>query len=359
MTQKSQLSPLFLLLLAGASFVIIVAGIKSAASILNSFFLASLIAIATVPLLQWLTRKRLPGWLALLITILGVVGAGLTLIAFLGISISQLLQLLPTYEVKIQDFKDVLKEMLAARGIKASQVLSLDIFSPSRLIGSIAQFLLAVIQALSNSLLLVFLVAFMLIEASGFSNKLHQNLIDNNRVFNQFNAFSRDIRSYIIITTWTGAITAVADFLILAFFGVDLAALWGVLFFLLNFIPAVGFLLAIIPPFLLGFLKLGTHQAFLIVFFCWLVDNIVDKGIKPRYMQQGLDLSPLIIILSVIFWSWVLGPTGAILAVPLTLMIKKVILESSEEGRFLGVLMGAGNPVKIETLPESKPEDKP
>jgi predicted PurR-regulated permease PerM len=82
---------------------------------------------------------------------------------------------------------------------------------------------------------------------------------------------------------------------------------------------------------------------------CLLVDNIVDKAIKPRYMQEGLDLSILVIILSILFWSWVLGPTGAILSVPLTMMVKKLVLESSEETRFIALLMGAGNTEKVTT----------
>ena len=81
----------------------------------------------------------------------------------------------------------------------------------------------------------------------------------------------------------------------------------------------------------------------MVFFGCFLVDNIVDKGIKPKFMQEGLDLSILVIFLSVIFWSWVLGPTGAILSVPLTMMVKKVVLESFEETKGLAILLGTGN----------------
>ncbi|WP_013321925.1 AI-2E family transporter [Gloeothece verrucosa] len=362
MTTKPLLSPIFLLLLGGASFVIIVAGMQAAASILNSFFLASLIAIAITPLLHWLIRKRLPGWLALLMTILIVICAGLFLVAFLGISISELIHILPTYEAKIQALKDASKATLAARGIDTSQLLSLEIFSPARIIGTVAGFLRTITEALSTSLLLVFLIAFMLIEASGFSEKIQRNITSSGVLLARFNAFNRDIRNYVFITAWTGALTGVVDFFILLFLGIDLAALWGVLFFLLNFIPAVGFILAVLPPMLLALLEFGIEKALLVFFFCWLIDNIVDKGIKPRYMQQGLDLSPLIIILSVIFWSWVLGGMGAILAVPLTLMVKKVILESSEDTRFLVVLMGSGNAAEVkttQTISESESDHLP
>lgn len=114
------------------------------------------------------------------------------------------------------------------------------------------------------------------------------------------------------------------------------------MFFLLSFIPGLGFLLAIIPPFLIALLKYDLGRAFLVFFFCSLIDNIVDKFIKPRYMQEGLDLSVLTIILSILFWSFVLGPTGAILSVPLTMMVKKIILETSEDGRSLAILISGG-----------------
>jgi predicted PurR-regulated permease PerM len=121
------------------------------------------------------------------------------------------------------------------------------------------------------------------------------------------------------------------------------------MFFLLSFIPGVGFLLAVIPPVLLALLEHDGLRALLVFVGCLLVDNIVDKAIKPRYMQEGLDLSILVIILSILFWSWVLGPTGAILSVPLTMMVKKLVLESSEETRFIALLMGAGNTEKVTT----------
>jgi len=136
---------------------------------------------------------------------------------------------------------------------------------------------------------------------------------------------------------------------VLLVLGVDLAPLWGVMFFLLSFIPGVGFLLAVIPPVLLALLEHDGLRALFVFVGCLLVDNIVDKAIKPRYMQEGLDLSILVIILSILFWSWVLGPTGAILSVPLTMMVKKLVLESSEETRFIALLMGAGNTEKVTT----------
>jgi hypothetical protein len=197
----------------------------------------------------------------------------------------------------------------------------------------------------------------MLVESSSFPIKLQKAFKADSVLLGQLNRFSTDIRKYMFITAWTGALAAFGDFLVLVFLGVDMAPLWGVMFFLLSFIPGLGFLLAIIPPFLIALLKYDLGKAFLVFFGCWLIDNIVDKFIKPRYMQEGLDLSVLVIILSVLFWSFVLGPTGAILSVPLTMMVKKIILETSEEGRIAAILI-SGNENKSELKPKLESPNK-
>ena len=339
MTTKTQISPLLQLLLGGASFVIIVMGMQVGASIVNSFFLALIIAITVTPLLHWLIYKGFPKWLALSITILVVVLTGLIFIAFLGISVAKFSELLPTYKPRLIELEQRLSSFLASNNIDASDLLELEVFSPESFIRAIAALISNLAQALSASLLLVFIVAFMLIEALVFPLKLKRVLRSHSTILNKFDEFNLSIRSYVWITTCTGSIEAIGYLLLMVFFRVKLAVFWSVLFFLLNYIPEVGFFLAVLPPVLLALLQLGINQAVLVFCGCWLIDNIVDKGIKPRFMQRELDLSPLVIILSIIFWGWVLGATGVLVAVPLTLMIKKLVLESSEDTRFLAMML--------------------
>ena len=132
---------------------------------------------------------------------------------------------------------------------------------------------------------------------------------------------------------------AIAYLLLMVFFGIKLAVFWSTLFFLLNFIPEVGFFLAVIPPLLLTILQLDESKALLIFLGFYLIDTLADKVIKPHFMHQELDISPLVIILSIIWWGWVLGATGVLVAVPLTLMIKKLVLESSENTRVLAMML--------------------
>jgi predicted PurR-regulated permease PerM len=133
----------------------------------------------------------------------------------------------------------------------------------------------------------------------------------------------------------------------LAIIGVDYPILWGLLAFLLNFIPTFGSILAAVPPVLLAVVQLGVGEAFFIAIFYVLVNVIVGSVLEPRFMGKGLDLSSLVVFLSLVFWGWILGPVGMLLSVPLTIMVK-IALENSEDTRWIGVMLGAG---------ESTPKD--
>ncbi len=339
MATKTQISPLLQVLLGGASFVIIVIGMQAAASIVNSFFLALIITITVTPLLHWLMRKGVPKWLALSITILVVVITGLTFIAFLAVSVTKFSELLPTYEPRIIELEQELISFLESKNINVSDILELEIFSPESLIQAIAFLISKLAEALGASLLLLFIVAFMLIEALVFPLKSKNVFHSHSILLDKFAEFNQSIKSYVWITTCTGTIEAIGYLLLLIFFDVKLAVFWSILFFLLNFIPEIGFFLAVIPPVLLALLQLGLINALLVFVGCYLIDTIADKVIKPRFMQEELDLSPVVIILSIIFWGWVLGATGVLVAVPLTLMIKKLVLETSEKTRFLAMIL--------------------
>ncbi len=339
MAPKTQISSLLQVLLGGASFIIIVMGMQAAASIVNSFFLALIITITVTPLLHWLMGKGVPKWLALSITILVVVITGLIFIAFIAVSVTNFSELLPTYEPRILELEQELISFLESININVSDILELEIFSPAGLIRAIAFLISILAEALGASLLLLFIVAFMLIEALVFPLKSKDIFHSHSILLHKLAEFNRSIKSYVWITTCTGTIEATGYLLLLIFFDVKLAVFWSIMFFLLNFIPEIGFFLAVIPPVLLALLQSGLINALLVFVGCYLIDTITDKVIKPRFMQEELDLSPIVIILSIIFWGWVLGAEGVLLAVPLTLMIKKLLLESSEDTRFLAKIL--------------------
>ena len=153
---------------------------------------------------------------------------------------------------------------------------------------------------------------------------------------------------------FTGVIIGVALWLI----GVDYPVLWGVLAFMLNFVPNIGSIIAAVPAVLLTIVQLGIGPAFLVAVVYVAVNILIGSILEPRFMGKGLGLSTLVVFVSLIFWGWVLGPVGMLLSVPLT-MIFKIALESSPETRWIAVLLGSSPPALPETPAPEPPAPSP
>jgi len=172
---------------------------------------------------------------------------------------------------------------------------------------------------------LIFLVAVLLFEFTKVEKKKGESKASQPTLMLRFQEASQDVNRYVAIVGGTGLLQAIANVLLLAVLGVDFAITWGVLFFFLNFIPAFGFLLALIPPAIVAFLESGWKIALAVVIGYWVINVVGDNIVKPKFMKKSLDISIFVILLSLIFWSWVLGSVGAVLAIPLTLAIKNLM----------------------------------
>ncbi|NJK36402.1 MAG: AI-2E family transporter [Oscillatoriales cyanobacterium RM1_1_9] len=333
------------LLITIAGLVVIIAGIRSASGLLGPILLALFIVLFCNPIVLWLQRKGLPGWAANIIVILGVILAGLTLILFLGVSINRLSVALPRYQSLITEQQDAIVAEMDRFGIEVSDILELEIFQPGRIIQLLLGFLKGLLNTLSSIGLTLFIFVYMLAGSPSFSQKLQRGLIRHQGMLARLNSFGRSISVYLFIKGCLGLFTAIGQVLLLWAVGVDFALLWGVLSFLLNFIPNIGYIISLIPPVLLALLEFGLVKAVLVLVGYTLINNFFDMVIAPRYLGQGLDLSSLVTFLAVIIWSWILGPVGAFLALPLTVMIKKLVLESFEDTRLLAVLAGTETPL--------------
>jgi predicted PurR-regulated permease PerM len=323
MNRHVELSPTLTLLLGGACFVIIIAGVKEAASTLNIILLAILLTQSIGPLPNWLMAKKFSPGIAVLVTLLIVTVGGLAIISLLGTSIAGLIEKMPSYQERIANLIVSLKAFLAERGIDIAKIAPRESINPAR----IAQVAGAVIgtfgQMIGNGLLLLFLVIVFLLEATTINYKVSRGLYPEGSVLYQFDEASRDSRKYVGLTGLAGLIQAVANVIVLEIAGIDFAVTWGVLFFFLNFVPGVGLLMALIPPAAIALLDYGWERA-LVVILSWMAINFVgDNIVKPRFMTKGFDIPLSVIILALLFWTWVLGPVGTVLAVPLTLTLKK------------------------------------
>ena len=304
-------------LIGTAAFVIIAAGIRTAAPVLNSILLAALLAVAVLPTFDGLRRRGVSKGLAVALTTLLLAAVVVALLGFLGVAGSRLVGVLPRYQDKAEALQQGLKSWMIARGIEPERVLSLDLVDPGRLLGLAAGFLSQVGKVLSQTLLLVLIVAFILVERGSRDKVFHPG--------GMVASVARDVRQYLLITAATGLGFAVLAYILLRAVGTDLALVWAVLAFVMNFVPNIGIILSVVPPVALTLLELGWQRALVILAGYLVLNFIVDNLIKPRFMQSGLDVPPLLGLLSLLVWGYLLGAPGALLAVPLTIAVRRVI----------------------------------
>jgi len=304
------------LLVGVAALVVIAAGIRFAGAILDSLLLSLLLTVVVLPAFDALRRRGLSKGVAITITTLLLIGLAIALLGFLGVTGTQLVQVLPGYQEKLEAYRQNLENLLLARGIQPDKVLSLDLISPPRLLGFAASILSSVGQVLSQSLLLILIVAFILVETGSRGDSLEPGGV--------FELMARDVREYLVLTAATGLGFSVIVYFFMLLLGTDLALVWAVLAFVMNFVPSIGMVLSLIPPVLLTLLESGWQRALVILAGFLVLNFIIDNIIKPKIMQSGLDVSPLTSLLSLIIWSFLLGPIGALLAIPLTIALRRV-----------------------------------
>jgi predicted PurR-regulated permease PerM len=307
--------------------VIIAAGMKAASSVVNLVLLAVLVAQSLSPVLFWLMDRGFSRSFSVLATILAVIVGGVVLVFLLANSLSQLNARMPAYEEHIAGAQENFTNFLREHDLSTTQVLSLRTMEPRQAARFTGKLVGRAGQAMGNGFVMLLIVVFTLIEMAAARERRARHAVDSPGAMDKTLDYVRGVGKFIAITGWIGLLTAVANFILMLILGIDFALIWAVLSFFLNFIPALGFLISVIPPVLLGFLESGWPTA-LGVFVGFLVINtIADNVIKPRFVQQTLNIPPIVLIISLVFWLWVLGPPGAILAVPLTMTIRRISQE--------------------------------
>ena len=191
---------------------------------------------------------------------------------------------------------------------------------------------------LSNGFLILLTVIFILAEAWTFPRKLRTVLDDPERDLPHFERFAENINRYIAIKTTVSIATGAFVSLALWIIGVDHAILWGLLAFLLNYVPTIGSAIAAVPPVLLALIQLGGGHALAVAAVFVVVNVVMGNVVEPRFMGRSLGLSTLAVFLSLVFWGWMLGPVGTMLSVPLT-MTAKIALEANPATAWLAHLL--------------------
>ena len=345
MTEQSGFPRGTRILIIAAALVIIIGGINQAQSVLVAFLIALFLATLGTPPVLWLARKRIPSVVAVLLVVAGMIAVLLITGAIVGASINSFYTELPVYQTRLQEQVTVFHAFLATKGIPGTDKILLEYINPAAVMNLTARLLAGLGSALSNIVLILLTVVFILFEASSFPVKLRAVLGDPQQVFPQFTRFVGDIERYMVIKTLISLATGVLIGIWLFILGVDFPILWGFLAFLLNYVPSVGSTIAGVPAVLLAFVQLGIGRAIMASAGYTAVNFILDNVIETRLMGRRLDLSTLVVFLSLIFWGSLLGPVGMVLCIPLTMTLK-FACENNKGTRWIAVLLGPETPAE-------------
>jgi len=331
-------SPISKFLVVAAAFVIVVSGLKMAASLVVPFLLAVFIAMIVSPLLLWLKVRQVPGSIAILLIILLIFLIGMMLAAVIGSSIEGFRQDIPIYSVKLTIMSEASQQWVAQRGIAIDAQHWQNSFDPSAVMRWVGSALASFGNVMTNSVMILLTVIFILAENTSFGDRL-RNARGGNGSQAWVGELSASIHGYLAIKAIISAITGLLIYVWLKIIGVDYPILWGLIAFLLNFVPTVGSFIAAVPAVLLALVQLGFASAGLTLLGFVVVNFLMGSAIEPRWMGKGLNLSPLVVFVSLILWGWVLGPVGMLLSIPLTIMVK-IALASNEDTRWISIMLG-------------------
>ncbi len=325
--------------------IILVAGMKAGHTILVPLLLSMFLAIICAGPMMWLENKRVPSGLALLLVMLGVSGLGFAIVAMIGTSVDDFSQALPRYQVRLEQELGAIFEWLQRYGLAISTPDLLDHVNPGAAMELGANMLSGLGGIFTNSFLILMTVIFMLMESSAFRRKVKVIWETDERSSGAFGQFAFDVQHLLAIKTAVSIGTGLVVGIWVAVLGVDFPVLWGLLAFLLNYIPNLGSIIAGAPAVLLAFIQFGIGRALLVAAGYVVVNIVFGNVVEPKLMGQRLGLSTLTVFLSLVFWGWVWGPVGMILSVPLT-MVVKIALESREDTRWIAMLLASDAAVK-------------
>jgi AI-2 transport protein TqsA len=323
-------------LVAAASLVVVVAGLRMGAPLLVPLVVSAFVAMISYPLVSWLHQRRAPLPLAVLATLLVIlaifIGPGLVVHR----AVRQFALAAPRYQERLHEMVAGSLAWVHDQGIDTSgwqamvdTTVLLDLVG--YLLGSLA-------AVLSNFLLVLLVAAFLLLEAAGFPEKLRQAFGIGPGGFERGRRVVREVYQYLLVKTAVSLATGGLIGLWAWLLGVDFALLWGLLAFLLNYIPNFGSILAAIPALLLAIVSPGPAVAVLLGLGYLATNMVLGNVVEPMLLGRRLHLSPVVILVSLIFWGWVWGGIGMLLSVPIT-MIVKIMLENSPEFRWVAVLL--------------------
>src|SRR3954453_12529238 len=301
-----------------------------------------MIVIAISPVQNALRRHGWPAWLSTLVLVVLVVGVLVVLGLVIVVSIARLAALLPQYADQADKTLHSLESSLKGFGVNPAQLKqAVSSIDPAKLVALITTVLAGLAGAASSLVFLLCLMLFLSVEAGGVDQRLAAVAADRPQLERALRSFATGTRSYLVVTAVFGLIVGVLDGAALWSIGVPLPVLWGVLSFLTNFIPNVGFIIGLAPPALLALLTGGVSEMLVVIGVYCVLNLVIQSLIQPRFVGDSVGLAMTMTFVALIFFAWLLGPLGALLAIPLTLLIKALLVDVDPTARWVNALAGS------------------
>jgi len=341
-----RLHPRALSVLVGlAALTITMAGIKGISGILGPTFLALVLIITVYPVRVWLVRHGVPGILASTVLLLSVYLLMVLITLALAVSVGRLAVLIPDYTPEINGYIHDVADWLEARGVGDEQVNAITSqFNVGSLVGVATSILSGALGVLSDLFFIATLLLFLAFDAAPAMHSIGALGDRKPDMVEALANFAKGTRSYMAVSAGFGLVVAVIDSTALLIMGVPGAFVWGVLSFVTNFIPNIGFVIGVIPPAIIALLEGGPGLMIAVIVVYAVINFVIQSVIQPRIVGDAVGLSASLTFLSLVFWSWAIGPLGALLAVPLSLLLKSLLVEADPEARWmLPLISGKSN----------------
>jgi len=326
-------------LLTTAALVIVIAALRVARPVLLPLVASGFLAALTAPVVLRLKTRRVPPSvsipllvLAMLLVIGGVTG-------FVGSSINRFLATAPSYEASLNRMLSGVSQYLIDAGFVVTGAELRELVNPGAALNLAGRTLAEIADLLSNLFLVLLTTVFLLLEVTELPDKLRRALGNPDADLSHAIDVVRQVKNYVVLKTYVSLATGALVGASLAAFGVDFPILWGLLAFLLNFIPNIGSIIAAVPPVLLALVQFGWATTIGVLLMFIAVNTVIGNLLEPRLMGRQMGLSPLIVFVSLVFWGWLWGPLGMLLSVPLT-MILRIVLENNRQTQGIAILMG-------------------
>lgn len=340
-------------ILIGAALVVLGVGVRATSGVIAPVFLALNMVVTAYPLEGWLRRKRLPGWFATITTLVVVYAMLFAILGAVVYAAAKLAATIPDYSSKFQELYDSGINRLAKLGVEEEQLREIFGKIDVNNFTGVAKSLVSTLSGgLSLLLLLVTLLIFVGSDASSTQSRIAWIARDRPPIAAGLRDFGTNVRKYWIVSTIFGLIVALVDVVALWIIGVPLALTWGVLAFVTNYIPNIGFVLGLIPPAFLALLDggLGTMLAVIITYA--VINFVIQTIIQPRFTGDAVGINGTTAFVSLIFWAYVLGPLGALLAIPATLFLKSLLLDHTPGAQWVSALISSSSAPNPAPLPQ-------